>query len=1085
MTTRRSRRTTLGVSLTTALGVVVSTGVSIGWGTDSASAAFPGLPHETQFEIDGNTAVGSGQDWYSDPVAAPNLQDEPWITTEVCNNNPVLVEDPDNPGQFIEVTNELTRLPQGSKLDDLDLGAIPPDSGNVPRKTDLCQVFRTWELVFVPDAGSPDPTAGQYHFIFYGGWNRPNVNGEIDVLFPLLGSDDTSKDDDLVISYDFVDSTNLTKVEVLDWDGDSWEPITLPANAFEAVTTRGVETLPSNPDQALTFGEFAINLTLAGVLPENGPCVSLTAGDPMSRTGNSANASMEDIVDASPIVLTNCGSLTITKETAPATPASLQTFTVETSELDGAPIQTGAVTLLTDDLLVPDDPTVTHLDMLISPDYQVVETDLPAGWSELSVVCESYDPIAGVGVTRTLYSSEAGPDSSFPIAPGVEATCTVTNIGPPTVTVNKVTVGGAGGDFTVVVDDGEATQISGSTTEAGTPTLLGGTEVAVGSVSIGETAWPDAWTPDGMSCVVTDATGQTAEFTADGSDPVVVDLAGGDVAECTQTNLAPGSVQVTKSVDGTSTDWAFEFTISPVPAGETATKTATAGSATVGWDGLIPGTDYTITEADVDGYISGDVDCGDGPTFSAAPGITSTCTVTNTELGAVDVTKSVDGTSTDWAFEFTISPVPAGETATKTATAGSATVGWDGLIPGTDYTITEADVDGYISGDVDCGDGPTFSAAPGITSTCTVTNTELGAVDVTKSVDGTSTDWAFEFTISPVPAGETATKTATAGSATVGWDGLIPGTDYTITEADVDGYISGDVDCGDGPTFSAAPGITSTCTVTNTELAEVAVTKTVVPVETGWSYDFTISPVPAGETATKSATAAAPAVSWDGLIPGTEYTVTELEGSDLVTGTLTCTDGTNAPGTSRFTPGAGDAVTCTITNTRIADIQVVKTAGATSVLPGGPLPWTIQVTNNGPSTALDVVLTDTLPAQLTLVSVAASAGWDCSASVTGNPGTVSCSKPDMLPGETWAFTVNTTVTGVTGGETITNVAVVTTTTDETTTDNNTDSASSAVEVVRILPPTGGYVQTRLMIGGLLIAAGLAMLLLEQRRRPTI
>ena len=34
-----------------------------------------------------------------------------------------------------------------------------------------------------------DPQAGQYHFILYGGWSRPLTNGEIDVLFPLLGDD--------------------------------------------------------------------------------------------------------------------------------------------------------------------------------------------------------------------------------------------------------------------------------------------------------------------------------------------------------------------------------------------------------------------------------------------------------------------------------------------------------------------------------------------------------------------------------------------------------------------------------------------------------------------------------------------------------------------------------------------------------------------------------------------------------------------------------------------------------------------------------------------------------------------------------
>ena len=75
------------------------------------------------------------------------------------------------------------------------------------------------------------------------------------------------------------------------------------------------------------------------------------------------------------------------------------------------------------------------------------ETDLPDGWSQVSLVCTSFDPIAGENVTRTLFSEGSpGPDTAFPIAPGVTAECEILNVGPPTVSVTK-TVDGTSTDW--------------------------------------------------------------------------------------------------------------------------------------------------------------------------------------------------------------------------------------------------------------------------------------------------------------------------------------------------------------------------------------------------------------------------------------------------------------------------------------------------------------------------------------------------------------------------------------------------------------------------------------------------------------
>src|SRR4029079_2086343 len=145
--------------------------------------------------------------------------------------------------------------------------------------------------------------------------------------------------------------------------------------------------------------------------------------------------------------LTNCGSLTINKLTRPATPSPAQSFGVHTAELDGRVIQSPGTTSLNTPLTVPGTPSVTYNNLLISPDYAVNETDIPAGWTQESLVCTSYDPIAGENVTRTRYSNgDDGPDASSPTAPGVNAVCNVTNVGPPVVSVTK-TVDGDSDDW--------------------------------------------------------------------------------------------------------------------------------------------------------------------------------------------------------------------------------------------------------------------------------------------------------------------------------------------------------------------------------------------------------------------------------------------------------------------------------------------------------------------------------------------------------------------------------------------------------------------------------------------------------------
>lgn len=69
----------------------------------------------------------------------------------------------------------------------------------------------------------------------------------------------------------------------------------------------------------------------------------------------------------------------------------------------------------------------------------------------------------------------------------------------------------------------------------------------------------------------------------------------------------------------------------------------------------------------------------------------------------------------------------------------------------------------------------------------------------------------------------------------------------------------------------------------------------------------------------------------------------------------------------------------TTTPTRTADLFLQKSLkGTTNAVAGSPATYVLDVTNNGPSTATGVKVTDTLPSYLTFVSGSGS-GWSCSA----------------------------------------------------------------------------------------------------------
>ncbi len=133
-----------------------------------------------------------------------------------------------------------------------------------------------------------------------------------------------------------------------------------------------------------------------------------------------------------------------------------------------------------------------------------------------------------------------------------------------------------------------------------------------------------------------------------------------------------------------------------------------------------------------------------------------------------------------------------------------------------------------------------------------------------------------------------------------------------------------------------------------------------------------------------------------------------------------------------------------------ADLAITK-AGPTSVLAGGELTYTLTATNNGPTPATDVNVTDTLPPAVHFVSATPSAGGACLAPPAGLSGTVSCT----WPGDTGSGAVRnvTIMVEAPGPQTLTNAASVSSPTQDLNRSNNT--ASVQTEVTCTIYGTGG------------------------------
>ncbi|MFE6747427.1 hypothetical protein ACFVGM_16350 [Kitasatospora purpeofusca] len=118
------------------------------------------------------------------------------------------------------------------------------------------------------------------------------------------------------------------------------------------------------------------------------------------------------------------------------------------------------------------------------------------------------------------------------------------------------------------------------------------------------------------------------------------------------------------------------------------------------------------------------------------------------------------------------------------------------------------------------------------------------------------------------------------------------------------------------------------------------------------------------------------------------------------TNTVTVTGGPD-PATPTHTAVASP----TNTPTPQANLTVSKALLTNPVVPGQQIQWQVSVTNNGPSRARDVVVTDTVPAGVNNPAMTAADGTNCPI----NNGTATCPAVEIAVGQTLTWTLTGTL----------------------------------------------------------------------------
>jgi hypothetical protein len=166
------------------------------------------------------------------------------------------------------------------------------------------------------------------------------------------------------------------------------------------------------------FGEAAVNLTDT-IFGGTNECLSFANTIPSTVTGNSDTADYKDTILAQTPPISNCGTVTIRKETVPDEDPNATLFGFDrtfTDEDDADP------PVLTFELT--DDDSETWDGVPFGTGYVVDESDIPAGWALDSIDCSASTGYEDGDIVTDVSAGTA----TFDLAAGQSVDCTYTNV---------------------------------------------------------------------------------------------------------------------------------------------------------------------------------------------------------------------------------------------------------------------------------------------------------------------------------------------------------------------------------------------------------------------------------------------------------------------------------------------------------------------------------------------------------------------------------------------------------------------------------------------------------------------------------
>jgi hypothetical protein len=822
-----------------------------------------------------------------------------------------------------------------------------PGSANPNDKGNICSSGYAVEAV---------THAGRRHTILYGYWTRRTGAPAAVSVFNLFEGPKPGRCDDLLLQVDYPGGTT----NFLTWTPTAGDNCANPLGAgswaasnrtidFAFAMGNRTEGAPVNNSQEETFGEYAIDLTTAGLFNEE-ECSAFTVSTTFSRTGTGVSATIQDFLlnSPGPLELSNCGTLSVTKRVTPPGTTD-DTFRVAVSSDEG-PIQLGPPPVDVIEGSLQSGQTLTYQNVRAGTQTHIDEVGIPSPWVKQSVVCSYRD---STGQTHDI--NVTVPTTPFPIPAGGRTDCVITN-NAALVTITKQTIPDRSTTPFSFDVDGRTVQLRDD--ESQTIAFAPDTEV-----TISEDAVPGWLAPD-ISCT------STPVQTADRSVTITAKL--GQNIQCTFTNTQLGTVIITKEAHGVDgRTFQFEGTFPGAEDGfEVLVENGDGTLYNTTFPNIPPGS-YSVTELEDTGdppMIDSDVSCTYGGAdhsfppeqrtgrFTVLPGETVRCFFTNSLPQKLFVIKRTLPVEFNEQFQFSMAP-SAGGTPTPFILNGNSDGPPAGALwssPSLDagqYTITESPKEHWTVDDITCtADEDVWNAdvtagkvtvdlPAGETVTCFFTDKAAPArATLTKTVRGIADNlaWGFDVAISPeADVSPTSAQRVTGtgpGTDSVTWNNLVPGQQYTISEPRQPGWQMGPMTCTDADdpsltdlddeeltfSFVAHVGQQLTCEMTNTGTApQLRLTKVTsgIGFDYPWQFDFAIDPVPTDEVAQKAVEGVGQTsdiVTWQQLLPGQTYTLTELGDLDGITASVTCD---NLPRALRgpsfqFTAPLGGTVDC-------------------------------------------------------------------------------------------------------------------------------------------------------------------------------